>query len=54
MKRWMGLIWCVLAPLLSASCVVAGRSSRGGWFVWPGGLTLLVLLVILFLLLRRR
>ena len=35
-------------------CFVIGASSRGGFFIWPGGLGLLVIIVILALLLRRR
>ena len=35
-------------------CVVAGVSSSGGAFIWPGGAGLLVILLVLFLLLRRR
>ena len=35
-------------------CVVAGVSSSGGAFIWPGGMGLLVILLVLFLLLRRR
>lgn len=41
------------ATLLSG-CVMVGYSSRGGLFVWPGGLGLLLLLLILWLLLRPR
>ncbi len=35
-------------------CVVVGGSSRGGFFIWPGGLGLLVMVVLLVVLLRRR
>ena len=35
-------------------CVVIGASSRGGFFIWPGGLGLLLLVVVLALVLRRR
>lgn len=35
-------------------CVVVGASSRGGFFLWPGGFGLLFILVIVFLLMRRR
>ena len=43
-----------LSMLPLSGCIIAGVSSSGGWFVWPGsiGLTLVVLL-ILFLLRRR-
>ena len=37
-----------------AGCVVAGVTSSGGAFIWPGGMGLLVILLVLFLLLRRR
>jgi uncharacterized integral membrane protein len=39
---------------LQTSCVVVGYRSDGGWFFWPGGLGLLVIVVLGFLLLRRR
>lgn len=35
-------------------CVAVGYSSRGGWFMWPGGFGLLLVLGILFWLLRGR
>ncbi|HYP54006.1 MAG TPA: hypothetical protein VEQ42_10730 [Pyrinomonadaceae bacterium] len=44
----------VLAGLLQTSCVVAGYRSGGGWFFWPGGLGLIVMVVLAFLFLRRR
>ncbi len=43
----------VVAGLLTG-CVAVGYSSGGGWFVWPGGLGLLVLVLLLLFLLRRR
>ncbi len=50
---------CLLAagPLLAGTlsgCLVAGVSSRGGGFIWPGGLGLLVLAAILLFFLRGR
>jgi hypothetical protein len=39
---------------LQTSCVVAGYRSDGGWFFWPGGLGLLVMVALAFLFLRRR
>jgi hypothetical protein len=48
----------LLAGLGSAGalsgCLVAGYSSRGGGFIWPGGLGGLVLLALLFFFLRGR
>jgi uncharacterized membrane protein YfcA len=55
------LAWRLAIPLtgscmvLSLSgCLVAGYSSRGGAFVWPGGFGFLILLAILFFFLRGR
>lgn len=52
----MRLASAVLLVLVSlqTSCVVVGYRSGGGWFVWPGGLGLLLLLVVLALLFLRR
>jgi hypothetical protein len=35
-------------------CVVVGGSSNGHWFIWPGGLGLLLMILLLVFLLRRR
>lgn len=35
-------------------CLVAGYSSSGGGFLWPGGFGLVVLLALLFFFLRGR
>ena len=37
-----------------SGCLVAGYSSRGGAFVWPGGLGLVLMLVLIYFLLRGR
>jgi hypothetical protein len=47
----LALSWMV--PCLSG-CLVVGYSSRGGAFIWPGGLGFLVLLAILYFFLRGR
>ena len=48
----------ILSSLMAASalcgCVVVGASSRGGFFIWPGGLGLVVLILLVVLALRRR
>ena len=44
-----GLMACVSL----SGCLVMGYSSRGGGFIFPGGLGLIAMLVILFLILRR-
>jgi len=44
-----------ILPLLSSGCVfVGGYSSGRGWFIWPGSFVITLVLVVLFLLLRRR
>ena len=35
-------------------CIVAGVSSSGGAFIWPGGIGLLVVVLLVVFLLRRR
>jgi 4-hydroxybenzoate polyprenyltransferase len=35
-------------------CVIAGVSSGGGSFIWPGSIELLVLIMIAVFVLRRR
>ena len=47
------LVGMVAAGMLSG-CLVAGYSSAGGGFIWPGGLGLIVLLALLFFFLRGR
>ena len=37
-----------------SGCLVAGVSSSGHAFIWPGGFGLVIVLLFLFLLLRRR
>jgi FtsH-binding integral membrane protein len=50
----------VLLALLSCGalsltgCVIAGVSSGGGFFIWPGSIGLLVLILIAVFVLRRR
>lgn len=53
MKRVTVLL--LLLGLAQTACVVGGYSSRGGWFLWPGGLFgVLAVIAVLFLLSRRR
>jgi fatty acid desaturase len=37
-----------------SGCLGAGYSSGGGWFVWPGSLGLLVIVLLIVFLVRRR
>lgn len=43
-----------VAANLLQGCVMVGYSSRSGFFIWPGSLGLLLLLLALWLLLRPR
>lgn len=48
-------VLAVVLALWQSSCVVAGGySSRDGWFFWPGGLGLIIMVVLVLLLLRSR
>jgi hypothetical protein len=52
MKR-IGILSFIL--LLSSGCVVVGGYSSGrGWFLWPGSILTFLVVIALFLLLRRR
>ncbi len=49
------LLCCGLAACsLLSGCLVVGYSSRSGAFVWPGGIGLLLLLLLLWFLFRGR
>lgn len=51
--RRMTLLAMLLAMTQSGCMMVGGYSSNGGWFIWPGGLGLVVMLVLLYLLFGR-
>lgn len=54
MRRIFGLVLLLASSSLSSSCVVGGWSSRGGGFIWPGGLLgLLIIVGIIWLIIRR-
>lgn len=40
--------------LSQTACIVGGYSSEGGFYLWPGSILITVVLVLLFLYLRRR
>ena len=48
----LALLSC--GTLSLTGCVIAGVSSGGGFFIWPGSLGLLVLILIAVFVLRRR
>ncbi len=49
----LGICALLMCSMLSG-CVVAGVSSTGGAFIWPGGLGLLVIVLVVLFLMRRR
>ena len=57
-ERKLRLIcWMVLGSLSClplSGCIAVGYSSSGGWFLWPCGLGLLLLIAIAIFVLRRR
>jgi hypothetical protein len=54
MKRFAVAMFGLLAACSMTGCIVVGHSTRGGWFVWPGGLGLVVVVLIALFLLRGR
>jgi hypothetical protein len=44
----------VVLTLTQSGCIVVGGgySSRSGWFIWPGGLGVVLILLLLFFVLR--
>jgi hypothetical protein len=42
------------AATLLSGCLVVGWSSAGGGFIWPGGLGLVVMIVLVLFFLRKR
>jgi hypothetical protein len=44
----------LLLALGLSGCVVVGWSSTGGGFIWPGGLGLLVMVLLVLWIVRRR
>jgi hypothetical protein len=52
-KLMIPLAACSVTLGLSG-CLVAGYSSGGGWFVWPGSVGLIVIVLLIVFLVRRR
>ena len=44
----------LLMSAVLSGCVVVGHRNGGGWFIWPGGLGLFLVILLLFPFLRRR
>lgn len=53
MKNFL-IILILFGQLAVSSCVGIGYSNRGGWFVWPGGLGLILIILFIVFLFRRR
>ncbi|HEY1402958.1 MAG TPA: hypothetical protein VGB05_02390 [Pyrinomonadaceae bacterium] len=48
-------IFALMVACSQSSCImVGGYSSEGGWFLWPGGLGILLVIVVVLLLARRK
>ena len=54
MNKTIVVVMTLLLTLSMSACVGVGYSSRGGWFVWPGGCGLLVIILLIFFFMRRR
>ncbi len=54
MKQLAIAICGLLAAASTTGCLVVGHSTGGGWFVWPGGLGLVVIVLLVLFVLRRR
>ena len=49
LQRKLSLLFVLLAAVvLESACMAVGYSNRGGWFIWPGGLGLVIILLLLF------
>ncbi|MDP9038421.1 MAG: hypothetical protein M3O02_03985 [Acidobacteriota bacterium] len=53
-RRLSLLLATLLLTLPLSGCLVAGYSSGGGLWVWPGSLLVTLLLILFFFLSRRR
>ena len=58
LRRYTHALSLLVATLFASTtltgCIVAGGSSSGGWFIWPGGLGLLVIILIVIFFMRGR
>ena len=54
MRRFAIAVLGLLAAGSTTGCIMVGHSTGGGWFVWPGGLGLVVVVLLVLFLLRRR
>lgn len=54
LQGMLAVVTCVACVTMLTGCIVAGYSSRGGGFIWPGGLGMVVMIFVVLYLLRRR
>jgi hypothetical protein len=54
MRKLFAALMGLVAASSMTGCLAVGYSSGGGWFVWPGGLGLVVVVLLVIFLLRRR
>ncbi len=52
--RGLAVLCLGLVATMLSGCLVVGYSSNGGWFLWPGGFSVLVLVLLIVMLRRRR
>jgi hypothetical protein len=53
-SEWALVLLSGLLCVPLTGCIALGYSSGGGWFIWPGGLGLLLLIAIVLFILRQR
>ncbi len=53
--RWMLVaLGALMMPAMLSGCFVVGYSSASGGFIWPGGLGLVVMLLVIWFIFGRR
>ena len=53
-RKLLTVLAACFATFGLSGCLVAGYSSGGGWFIWPGSLGIIVIVLLILFLLRRR
>jgi len=51
--RLAQLVLLLAFAISQSACIAVGYRSGGGWFVWPGGLGLLLILFLLYFMFGR-
>jgi hypothetical protein len=50
----MGSAAIAALAMTQAGCIVLGYRSGGGWFMWPGGIGLIIMLALFLMMFFRR